>query len=396
MLQAAGDRQAVNEFTVGTCRMIHGDCLTVMPTLAAESISSIITDPPYGLSFMGKSWDHGIPGVPFWEAALRVAKPGAHLMAFGGTRTFHRLMTAIEDAGWELRDTLMWVYGSGYPKSLNLEGEHQGWGTALKPAWEPIIMARKPLTGTVTENVAAHGTGAINIDGCRIPVDDQAYARNHSGDRGHGGTRDMDDRRSTDFRTGGGNASDIGRWPANLCHDGSDEVVDRFPQQTSGANPTRRNSAKFRNAYSTFEGQEECNAARGVDSGSAARFFYCSKASREDRNAGCEGLERRPLHWSSGDENPGSFQSDGTDKTSPNNHPTVKPTDLMRWLCRLVTPRGGTILDPFAGSGSTGRAAIYEGFNSILIEQNHEYLEIMRCRVGDAWGVGSLFGEVLE
>jgi len=149
--------------------LMLGDCRERMATLEPESVDSIVTDPPYGLSFMGKGWDHGVPGVQFWAEALRVAKPGAHLLAFGGTRTFHRLAVAIEDAGWEVRDCVMWVYGSGFPKSHNLSGEWSGWGTALKPAWEPVIVARKPLVGTVAANVLAHGTGALNIDGCRVP-----------------------------------------------------------------------------------------------------------------------------------------------------------------------------------------------------------------------------------
>ena len=156
--------------------IINGDCLTVMRGMDATSVDAIVTDPPYGLEFMGKEWDHGIPGVHFWEAALRVAKPGAHLLAFGGTRTFHRLTCAIEDAGWEIRDCLGWIYGSGFPKSHNLKGDHEGWGTALKPAWEPIILARKPLDGTVAANVQKWGTGAVNVDGCRVEAEAD-YAR---------------------------------------------------------------------------------------------------------------------------------------------------------------------------------------------------------------------------
>lgn len=188
-----------------------GDCRQIMAAMDAESVDSIVTDPPYGLSFMGKDWDHGVPGVHFWHEALRVAKPGAHLLAFGGTRTFHRLMVAIEDAGWEIRDTLMWVYASGFPKSKNLNGEWQGWGTALKPAWEPIILARKPLIGTVAENVLAWGTGGLNVDGCRVPVTDEQYARNCSGDRGH----DQNRERAMEFGMTAGKASEVGRWPAS-------------------------------------------------------------------------------------------------------------------------------------------------------------------------------------
>lgn len=283
-----------------------GDCRDRMKELEAESIDSIVTDPPYGLSFMGKEWDHGVPGVEFWTEAMRVAKPGAHLLAFGGTRTFHRLAVAIEDAGWEIRDCVMWVYGSGFPKSHNLKDEWNGWGTALKPAWEPIIVARKPFVGTVAENVVRYGTGALNIEGCRIGNEQTTTIRN--GNSGKNGIYQKDNRTFARINP-------PGRWPANLIHDGSEEVSDPL--------------------------------------GSAARFFYCAKASKADRDDGCEG----------------------------NHHPTVKPTDLMAYLCRLVTPPGGTVLDPFTGSGSTGRGAMCEGLNFIGFELSPEYAEIARARI---------------
>jgi DNA modification methylase len=375
----------------------HGDCREVMSTLDAESVDAIVSDPPYGLSFMGKGWDHGVPGVEFWAEALRVAKPGAHLLAFGGTRTYHRLSCAIEDAGWQIRDCVMWVYGSGFPKSHNLKGEWQGWGTALKPAWEPIIVARKPLVGTVAENVVTHGTGAINVDGCRVGTDESTIRpcgpdSNHAGQfKGtQGGTR--------------GAVAGLGRWPANLIHDGSEEVVGLFPQTRPGESPARRNSepGSGRTMGSGWHG-EDSGVRVVLDSGSAARFFYCAKASKADRDQGCEGLEERDRADQSawvrkcnvcGD----TFCDPQTSRphcghddfsfVSPsprrNHHPTVKPTDLMRYLCRLVTPPGGIVLDPFTGSGSTGKAAILEGFRFIGIEREAEYVEIAKARIAAA------------
>jgi site-specific DNA-methyltransferase (adenine-specific) len=346
-----------------------GDCLKILPTLRANSVDAIVTDAPYGLTanknggsgeaslnlnhpggrsrittgggFMGQKWDAGVPGPEYWRAALRVAKPGAYLLAFGGTRTFHRLACAIEDAGWELGDCIGWIYGQGFPKS------HNGpWGgTALKPAWEPILVCRKPLVGTVAQNVLLHGTGGINVDGCRVPGTDEEYARNCSGDRGHAGNR----KRAMDFAMTGGKASSVGRWPANVITDGSPEVLELFPDQCGGGAPSRRFADKFRNAYGTFKGAK-AEAGIGPTSGSAARFFYCAKASKRDRGDG-------------------------------NLHPTVKPTTLMRYLCRLVTPPNGLILDPFMGSGSTGKAARLEGFRFLGIESDRDYLRIARRRI---------------
>lgn len=362
--------------------MIHvGDCLEVLPKLDASSVDSIVTDPPYGLGFMGKAWDHAVPGSPFWAEMLRVAKPGAFLTAFGGTRAFHRMACAIEDAGWELRDTLMWVYGSGFPKSHNGE-----WGgTALKPAWEPIVLARKPLIGTVEANWREHGTGALNIDACRV------FSSRGNAVFGSSNATVSPSRMFNSSPSGGGYrsaaienaAGEIGRWPANLVHDGSPEVVSQFPAAAGAAAPVRRrNGDKFRTAYGAFAGDiDEAGSTFHGDSGSAARFFYCAKASRKDRNDGCAGMEERPLHWSSGDQSPGTFQAKGTHRAATNNHPTVKPTELMRWLCRLVTPRGGVILDPFMGSGSTGRGARAEGFEFVGIEIDPDYARIAKARI---------------
>jgi len=384
----------------------NGDCLEVLRGMADNSVDSVVTDPPYGLEFMGKDWDapwksdrrqvfdgtltdvrenpFGRSKVRYGQGAsyggqvaqmhafqswateifaecLRVLKPGGHLLSFGGSRTYHRMAAAVEDAGFEIRDQIMWVYGSGFPKSLDVSKaidkaagadrevirpktyglandggysgglnttkprsescevtapateaarQWEGWGTALKPAHEPIVMARKPLAGTVAANVLAHGTGALNIDGCRVdgearPVmvrTETVVGANSMAGKSTGATAS-------------GETTTAGRWPANLIHDGSDEVE--------------------------------------TLAGSAARFFYCAKASKKDREAG-------------------------------NNHPTVKPTDLMRYLCRLVTPPGGVVLDPFTGSGSTGKAAMLEGFRFIGIEREPEYIEIARARIAAA------------
>ena len=384
-----------------------GDCRQFLATLDENSVDAIVTDPPYHLKankkddprraspdarqrdrgFMGMKWDGG--DVAFqpntWAKALRVAKPGAHLVAFGSTRTFHRLMCAIEDGGWELRDTLQWIYSTGYPKSKNLCRckphvetdlvDAHGWrlcgncgepyelGTCLKPAWEPIVLARKPLSeSNVRDNVARWGTGALNIEACRIAVDDTtAYTRNCSGDRGHGQTRG--EHRATSLRPGAGVAAE-GRWPANVLHDGSGEVLAAFPGapgakgDVAGTEP----SSAVNNVYNPTFGGRAPMQMRGDGGQSAARFFYSAKASRAERNLGLDGWETQPLNWSDGPKSPGTFQAPGTNRQVENHHPTVKPIALMRWLCRLTCPPGGTVVDLFTGSGSTGCAALAEGF----------------------------------
>lgn len=328
----------------------NGDCREILETLPDDSVDAVVSDPPYGLAFMGKRWDYDVPGVEVWQQCLRVLKPGGHLLAFAGTRTQHRMATAIEDAGFEIRDMIAWVYGSGFPKSLDVSKaidkaagaerevvgyskgrsgaihgggqsigtpdpvtapateaakQWQGFGTALKPSLEPITVARKPLCGTVAENVLQHGTGALNVDGCRI----------------------------------GGEPTS--RWPANLIHDGSDEVVGLFPEsngqrgQVTGKEP----SSKVNNVYGDFNGRP-ATAPRG-DTGSASRFFYCAKADQSERRN--------------------------------SKHPTVKPVALMRYLVRLVCPAGGVVLDPFAGSGTTIEAARLEHCRAIGIEREAEY-----------------------
>lgn len=330
-------------------QLLHGDCLDLLRAMPDNSIDSIVTDPPYGLSFMGKKWDYDVPSVDIWRECLRVLKHGGHLLSFGGSRTYHRMVVAIEDAGFEIRDQIMWVYGSGFPKSHNLKDDWQGWGTALKPAHEPICLARKPLIGTVAENVLAHGTGALDIDGCRV--------------------------------------GDTGRWPANFIHDGSDEVMEGFPITTSGSG--NKNTGNRDCLFGSFGAGNGFGV--GGDTGSAARFFYCAKASKKDRDEGLNGFEKklqanahfRPNHLEaamSGD----SGKPHGRYTPRANNHPTVKPTDLMRYLCRLITPPNGVVLDPFMGSGSTGKAAVSEGFRFIGMELDEGYFDIARSRIDAA------------
>lgn len=376
-----------------------GDCVDVMRSMAEASVDAIVTDPPYHLTnngggpsgrgidnaysrsragasstgFMGMSWDGG--DVAFrtdtWVEAMRVLKPGGHLLAFSGSRTYHRMVVAIEDAGFEIRDQIMWLYGSGFPKSRNLDGEWEGWGTALKPAHEPIVVARKPIVGTVAANVLAYGTGALNIDGCRVPTGGEQP-------KGSGALeswRAMEGR--SDLQAHGENVTpEAGRWPANVIHDGSDEVVAMFPQASgqSGAVTGEEPSSKTNSVYGAFNGRP-ATRPRG-DEGSAARFFYCAKASPEDRH---EGLQHPGPQFSKG-----STLRDA-EKLLPsrkgNFHPTVKPTDLMRYLCRLVTPPGGLVFDPFMGSGSTGKAAVLEGFRFIGIDLDPKHVAIAQARI---------------
>ena len=388
-------------------KLIHGDCLEKLKELPDCSVDSIVTDPPYGLSFMGKKWDYDVPSVEVWAECLRVLKPGGHLLAFAGTRTQHRMAVRIEDAGLEIRDMIAWVYGSGFPKSLDVSkaidkaagakrevigqtkangikaitktrveqgyrknltianerdirditapatdsAKHwQGWGTALKPALEPITVARKPFAGTVAANVLEHGTGAINVDGCRIGTETitQRLATVVGG-KSIGAKAVGVPQKAT-----GETTQTIGRWPANLFHDGSDETAGLL--------------------------------------GEAARFFYCAKASKKDRDEGCEVFEGKYVaqgNQAQAELKRGNVDFDGSNKHNnvqlrKNHHPTVKPTDLMRYLCRLVTQPGGVVLDPFMGSGSTGKAAVLEGFQFIGIEREESYMEIAEARINSA------------
>jgi site-specific DNA-methyltransferase (adenine-specific) len=328
-------------------KLILGDSVDKLKELDDNSIDSIVTDPPYGLSFMGKKWDYDVPSQEIFEECLRVLKPGGYLLSFAGSRTYHRMAVRVEDAGFEIRDQIMWIYGSGFPKSLNIGkkvDEYEGWGTALKPAHEPIVMARKPLSEkTVVNNVLEWGTGGINIDESRVELNGIPKTKG-----GCGGSKDLV---ILDWSNGNHVKEDNtqGRFPANVIHDGSDEVTDLFPANVRQGNPNQQV-----NASSIFGGESNRNATTVFANiyDSAARFFYCPKTSKRDRNEGVD-----------------------------NNHPTVKPTDLMLYLIRLVTPKGGTTLDPFMGSGSTGKAATRGGFDFVGIEREKEYMEIAEARI---------------
>jgi len=366
----------------------HGDCLDALRLMPDCSVDAIVTDPPYGLSFMGKKWDYDVPSVDVWAECLRALKPGGHLLAFAGTRTQHRMAVRIEDAGFEIRDMIAWVYGSGFPKSLNLKDEWQGWGTALKPALEPITVARKPLIGTVAENVLQHGTGAINVDGGRVGFVSDADRKESTAKNQHAdfGTQPM-----TNNNVYGdysmiqpANYNPPGRWPANFIHDGSEEVVGLFPQSNGGAFPKKSNIPTGKH-YDGGWGAVDNKERTEMGSGSAARFFYCAKASKADRDAGLDGSHSKQMDESRKQGNPGGDnpRNRGVQKRT-NFHPTVKPTDLMRYLCRLVTPPNGIVLDPFNGSGSTGCAAVLEGFQYIGIEREAEYIAISEKRIQNA------------
>lgn len=405
----------VEAWSDGDVLLILSDNSLVLPMISR--VDSVVTDPPYGLRFMGKKWDYDVPSTETWAACIESCKPGAHLLSFAGTRTQHRMATAIEDSGFEIRDMISWVYGTGFPKSMdiskaidksegavretgpvdpvraarlvNQSGKYEtdagwsagnrivtidppatdlakqwsGWGTALKPAMEPITVARKPLIGTVAKNVEQYGTGGLNIDGCRVETSDNlnggAYATQSSRTCLPGADEGLDDYGM--FNPGRkaekGFSQPLGRWPANLIHDGSEDVVELFPSSDncseSEPSPSREGEASRDSANEGGVGFKMRPGIRRKPESSAARFFYCAKASRKERG-----------------EN--------------NRHPTVKPIELMRYLCRLVTPPGGVILDPFMGSGSTGVAAVMEGFQFIGIERDPESFKTAVERISSA------------
>ena len=355
--------------------LYNGDCLEELQQLEDNSVDSVVTDPPYGLSFMGKKWDYDVPPKEVWLECLRVLKPGGFLLSFGGSRTYHRMAVEIEDAGFEIRDQIMWVYGSGFPKSRNLG---DGWGSALKPAHEPIVMARKPFKGSLTKNHNTYGTGGINIDDCRVGLPEgDALEKGITG-------REMRQLDTADTETQWGFKSvdreaGQGRYPANFIHDGSDEVVSQFPDSKT----TKSKLPKGTGGIWSDTSNTPCGPTYNGE-GSAARFFYCAKASKKDRNAGCEGMEEKDVvtfATANGTSGKASSLSEGRNTKYQNNHPTVKPQALMAYLCRLVTQPGGVVLDPFMGSGSTGRAALAEGFDFIGVEREPEYFTIAQQRI---------------
>ncbi len=366
--------------------------------MADNAVDAIVADPPYGFAFMGKRWDYDLPPVELRAEALRVLKPGGHLLAFGGARTYHRATCRIEDAGFEIRDCVMWIYGSGFPKSHNLQGEWKGFGTALKPAHEPIVLARKPLNGTVAENVQTWGCGGLNVDGCRVAPTGEHLGGSHVSTKSAGWDRPWKhdeghiEKRKTEWAEADEKATRLGRWPANLIHDGSKEVVGMFPQATSGSIKAGQPAGRDMRAGDCDNNRIGGRPVQPFDvagsSGSAARFFYAAKASRSERDAGLDGMPLRECGMMEDDAYPIKTGSGNLRETKRRNvHPTVKPQALMRYLCRLVTPPNGIILDPFFGSGSTGVAAIAEGFSIIGIEQEADYVEIARRRCEHAQGV---------
>ena len=368
------------------------DCVLGMKMLGENSIDSIVTDPPYGLSFMGKKWDYDVPAVEVWAECLRILKPGGYLLSFGGTRTYHRLATRIEDAGFTLHPMLGWLFGSGFPKATRVELPNMdGWRyglQSLKPAIEPICFAQKPFSeATGTANIVRWGTGALNIDACRVETTDNlnggAYAE--MGGRSISGSLSASGMNVPGKTVGTGFVQPDGRWPANLIHDGSDEVLAVFPQSggQQGALSGAESSSKTANTFGEFAGRTP-SEPRG-DTGSAARFFYCAKASKKDRNDGCEDLPLKTGGMVSNTSGQHITRRDGgAPGPTANNHPTVKPTDLMRYLCRLITPAGGIVLDPFAGSGSTGKAAKLEGFDFFGFEKDPSYAAIANARIDAA------------
>ena len=463
--------------------LLNGDCIEQMQKLKDEGklVDSVVTDPPYHLTsiverygkdgsapakdkdglyqrqargFMGKEWDGG--DIAFrtdtWKLAYDLLKPGGYLLAFSASRNYHRMAVAIEDAGFEIRDQIMWIYGSGFPKSLNIgkaidkrlgnerevvgevragknalgqdsgwnkhnnrteievtkgNSEYEGWGTALKPAHEPIVMARKPLEGSNIDNVLKYGTGAINIDGCRIETDPEVDDMLREVERVQRDENNVWSNENSGFKNENNNLTGVrkdGRYPANVMHDGSDVVKEIFPQ-TSKSVSTKRT----RKTIGSF-GMPNDTTPEYDDEGTAARYFYCPKTSAEERNRGLESFTAKPMAWGNQakaelkrgnldfkgkgtaykdrglfEHNRNQEKGDGSKHNKValrlNTHPTVKPQELMKYLCRLVTPKGGVVLDPFMGSGSTGMAAKDEGFDFIGIEKEQEYFEIAEARI---------------
>jgi DNA modification methylase len=431
-------------------KVFHGSNLDVLPFMADNSVDSIVTDPPYELGFMGKSWDSsGIAySVELWRECLRVLKPGGHLLAFGGSRTWHRLAVAIEDSGFEVRDSIAWLYGSGFPKSHDISkaidkaagaerdewptlpmqkksdvGEisknrrcaiclkalasgnpcqcdrtstaitpeaqqWQGWGTALKPAFEPVVVARKPLVGTVAANVLEWGTGGLNIDATRIGTEERINQPAGNKANSNGVYKFSND--EINAFNGAESTTVSGRWPANII---LDEFTAELLDKQSGISTSKVGKPRGTNKKGLFANSDFNKVGtEHNDTGGASRFFYVAKANKRDRNEGLDGLPE--IQTVGGGGLTAEVREDGSLETASaggkygsikakqtNHHPTVKPTDLMRYLIKLVTPPNGTVLDPFTGSGSTGKAALLDGYQFIGIELTEDYLPIIEGRL---------------
>lgn len=405
--------------------LFSGNCLDLLSQLPPACIDAVVTDPPYGLEFMGKEWDgangfrralnlndaerpnvfgrmskkapeyHAGPLFQRWceqwaSACLRVMKPGAHIAAFGSTRTYHRLACAIEDAGFEVFDQIQWLHGQGMPHGKNFSGAWEGWGTTLKPANEPIVLARKPLDGTFEQNIAKHGVGAMNIDACRVEIDTDIDDPRLGG-KGTWSTdkmaKNVYEGGYAGIRTG---SSELGRWPANVVHDGSIEVLAGFPDSKGQQGDVRGTEPSHTGDENTacYGEYERVPFAKREDKGSAARFFNAfreGEASADSRYsdvgstnfAMLPGMRREPV------EQARFYYCAKATKAERNGskHPTIKPVALMRWLVKLVTPPNGMILDPFAGTGTTAHAAHLEGFRITLCEQDAKSQQDIRSRV---------------
>ncbi len=404
--------------------LYNDDCLKILKTFADNSIDAIVTDPPYGIKFMGKKWDYNIPSVEIWQECFRVLKFGGHILVACGTKTQHRMACNIEDAGFEIRDLIAWIYGSGFPKSLNIgkavdelqgnereeigiknhanknfndnlyaqdpanknntkvfgygeeiltkgNSEWEGWGTGLKPAMELWTLARKPLLEkTVANNVLKWGVGGLNIDGCRIETEDKTQRNNREVEWGV--RNDKSDNEENIF------GSELGRFPANVIHDGSEEVLELFPE-TSPSIKSERGKVEIFKKENSWIGD---STVRGHnDFGSAARFFYCAKASNSERNENLDEFEEQITDDGRNKKIDNPFLRGKTERH--NTHPCIKPIKLMIYLCKLITPKNGVILDPFMGSGSTGIAAKMEDFHFIGIEIDENYFKIAETRINN-------------
>jgi site-specific DNA-methyltransferase (adenine-specific) len=415
-------------------KLMQGDNILSLKKLPENSIDSIVTDPPYGLSFMYKKWDYEVPSVEFWQEVLRILKPGGHVLSFGGTRTYHRMVVNMEDAGFEIRDQIMWIYGSGFPKSLNIgkafdkkkgnerevvgetaprggaihgggqsvgipdiitkgSSQYEGWGTALKPANEPICLARKPLSEkTIVDNVIKWGTGGINVDGCRIGTDDKLSIHKGNLFNGNSGIETNDSFIS--------NGQESGRFPANILFD---EEAAQVLDEQSGISKAKKERVGIKGGQSLHEGGWKKDVEGkwpGDNGGGASRFFYVAKVSKKERNLGLDNFEDKEKtitnqskkcnicnKWelaASGEEYICKCETrDWNTPIQKNNHPTLKPINLMTYLCRLITPPGGIVLDPFMGSGSTGISACLEGFRFVGMELDEDYFKIAEARVNN-------------